>query len=355
MATWNESKQRWQASAGTGKDRRWFRGKTPDEAEAKKAEFLNGPAPLKPGSLEEFIETIWWPRTKAGCEDSTLAGYKQIVAAELPNFYHSQSGLLLVDIRLEQLQPWIERMRAERKLSPKRIRNVWTVLHGMLKLAHMMGRYPHQDFNLVVTPKITRRKDRRDLTVDRMMRIYAASAGMSIEGPIYSAVFLGLRRNEACGLKKSHVEFDGKTAIITIQDNRQKFGDKPKLKNRGEGEVRRLAVPAEVGRKLLSYGDHDGIYIFHDHHDKPINPDRITKDMPLVCAKAGVAATEFRELRAAAASNLRELGVDPFTIQDFLGHKSIDTTTLYQDRRDSGILKATRRLSSAYDARKGKA
>lgn len=333
---WDAANRRWEASIGSGKTRKWFRckieGETGRAVVVQKVEkYLHGPAPLRPGSLAEFVESVWWPRVKAGCTPATIKGYRFALKGHVSKFYSWQ----LADIRLEALQPWVSSMG----LSPKRVRNVFGVMAGILELAHKMGRYPHRDHKLVVLPEVVRER-KAGLELANVEKLLAVAKGTPMEGPIWAAAFLGLRRNEVCGLKKGHVE-KGK---ITVRHNRQTHGETEKLKSKPLGAERVLNVPDWMSDRMAAFGAHDGIYLFHDGKGRPIHPDAISKAMPALCTAAGIPALRFHDLRAAARSNLSALGVPDLVLMDILGHSSIETSLIYQDARAERMVEAFDRL-----------
>ena len=345
---WDSKNRRWEASIGSygqGRRRVWFRCKVEGEPGRqivlrKMKAALDGPdAPAK-GTLAEFVESTWWPRTKLKCEQSTIIGYKSILNTHFARWW----GYPLEAIRLNDLQGWVNQMDC----SPKRIRNIFGVMTAILELAAKVNRYPHQDHKLVILPTVTRRKDRSDLDHDLIAALLdaAQTKNKCLAGPIWAASFLGLRRNEVCGLKRGHVELTGDQAIIRIQDNRQKFGETQKLKSKAEGEQRVLTVPRVWGETLLSFAPSNGIYIFHDGEGKVINPDRISKGFKELAEIVGRPELTYHNLRSACASNLREAGVSPQVIADILGHSSVDMTTIYQDKRARELLDAFSRIAS---------
>lgn len=336
---WDDKNRRWEVSVGSGKNRTWFRSRIQGDdgrkiVELKRENYLHGPKPLRPGCLAEFIETVWWPRVKAGSTHETLRRYRYDVQRFLSPFFDMQ----LNDLRLDVLQAWVNGMDGK----PKTIRNRFGLMASILELARMMGKYLHHDHKLVVLPEIVR-VVRRDLTTGKVRALLAAAKGTEMEGPIWAAGYLGVRRNEACGLKRPHVTIDGAIARIGLQDNRQPHGESDKLKSKPRGEKRVLTVPAELAEKLLSFGSPDSLYLFN-YNGKPIHPDRITKQMPALCEAAGIEKMEFRELRAACRSNLKAAGVPEVDIMRILGHSNYKTSLMYQDERDDAQIDAFKRM-----------
>ena len=345
---WDSKNRRWEASSGSsgpGRRRVWHRCKVEGEAGRqivlrKMKDFLEGPTAPNKGSLAEFVETTWWPRTKLSCEQSTLTGYKSILKTHFGRWW----GYPLEAIKLNDLQDWVNQMTC----GPKRKKNIFGVMTAILELAAKVNRYPHQDHKLVILPKVTRRKTRADLDNELIASLLEAAKTKNkcLAGPIWAASFLGLRRNEVCGLKVGHVELKPGSAVITIQDNRQRHGEKKRLKSKAEGEPRVLTVPREWGETLLSFAPENAFYIFHDGEGKPIGPDRISKGFKELTEIVGRPTLTYHNLRSACASNLREAGVSPQVIADILGHSSVDMTTIYQDKRSRELLDAFSRIAS---------
>lgn len=338
---WDESNKRWECSLGSGKTRTWFRSKVqgPEGLEIvlnKRKAHVEGPAPLRPGSLAEFIEKVWWPRTKPKCTAETQRVYKITLGKHISPFY----GYLLDELRLEVLQPWVSSLEAH----PKTVRNIYGIMQGILELAHQTGRYACLDHKLVILPTVVKKK-RTGLEASNIAKLLEASKGTPLEGPIWAGGYLGLRRNEVCGLKVPHIALQGDGAIITVQDNRQAIGETNKLKSKPQGEARVLHVPRWMGEKLLSFREDGAIYLFHAD-GKPIHPKRITNNMAPICKKAGLPPMRFHDLRHACRSNLSAAGVPEVVIMSILGHTDYQASLGYQDERAERQRDAFSRLTN---------
>jgi integrase len=338
---WDESNKRWECSLGSGKTRTWFRSKVQGEAGRqivlnKREKHVTGPDPLRPGSLGEFIEAVWWPRTKPKCTLETQRVYKLTLEKHIYRF----SGYLLTEMRLEVLQPWVSSIEA----SPKTVRNIYGIMSGILELAHKTNRYPCLDHRLVVLPTVVKVK-RTGLEASNITKLVNASIGTPLEGPIWAAAYLGLRRNEVCGLKVPHIVVNKDGAVVTVQDNRQAHGETAKLKSKPEGQPRVLHIPKWMGEKLLSFKEEGSIYLFHAD-GKPIHPKRITNNMEAICKKAKIPIMRFHDLRHACRSNLSAAGVPEVVIMSILGHTDYQASLGYQDERAERQREAFGKLTS---------
>lgn len=330
---------------GSGKTRRWFRCRIEGEEGRlicleKKRKALEGPRGFRPGSLAEFIDQVWWPHTKKKTTTSTQNDYRSILKTWLRPFYHRTLNEIN---QVEQLQAFVDAIDR----SPKRVQNIWSVLESILNLASDLGRLKTKDYKVVLLPKPPARRIQQDMSYERVQKILAAAEGTDMYGPIWTAAWLGLRRNEICGLKRPHVKVLTDRAIITLQHNRQNHGEEPRLKSKRQHETRVLCVPRHWGEKILSFGPTDSLYIFQGKDGREIKPDRLTHGMEHVCRQAGVSHMAFKDLRTCLASEYEGTGARASSTMDTLGHSSIRTTTGYLDHRQDEQLAAFTRLESA--------
>ena len=354
---WDPINKRWEASLGSGRKRVWFRTKVAGEdgraiVEAKVKAFVDGPEGCRPGSLAEFLENVWWPIIKQDTTFRTQQTYTSIIDTH----FGGLEPVLLSELRLEVLQPWVASLATYTKTdkkgnvthhirSPKTIQSIVAVLTSVMELAHKSGRLPHRDHTLVRTPRLTR-KTPSSLDSGQIDALLAKCAGTALEGPIWAASYLGLRRGEVCGLKVGHVTIEDERTVIKLQDNRQTHGEESQLKSKAKGEVRTLVMHKSWGEKLLSFAPEGSVYIFCGDHGKPVHPNYLTKKMEHYCGQAKVPRVSFHSLRHSCASNLRAKGVKESVIQTILGHSSIDTTLIYMDGRADEQLLAFGRQAS---------
>lgn len=346
---WDEANKRWEASLGSGKSRRWLRSRVEGPigqqiVEGKLKAVLDGPDPLQPGSLAEFIEEVWWPmlKTPGKTTMATRKGYKRNLDLHIEPIQPMQ----LTQLGLQTLQAFADSLTAK-GLSGKSVHNVFGTLTSCLAYAHKAGRITNQDYRLVALPEILP-YEAQTLTASEIDRLLAAAAehAPECEGPIWAAAHLALRSNEVLGLKRSQIKLLADRAVISLQDNRQSHGEEAKLKGKKRGQVRKLTIPIEWGEKLLAFGDPDSLYLFN-YLGKPIAAGRASKAMPMLCEIAGVPRARFHDLRHSCATNLREKGVPETVIQRaILGHASMATTMRYLDDRSDEVLAAFARLTS---------
>lgn len=314
---------------------------------------MDGPQRPPEGTLARFVEDVWWPTVKASTSTRTHQSYKSIY----DNHFGEVDRLPIKEIRLPILQAWIDSKskyiaRIGRKgketevvktRSPKTVRTIYGVMTSMLNLASKTGDYPYRDHELVGLPDL----DPSEVAVPDVRQcraVLAAVAGTWAEGPAWGATMLGMRRGEALGAKRSHVELLESRAVVTLQDTLHEHGEEHKLKSKKKGVVRRLVLPREWGEKLLSFSPPTSIYLFTGEDGGPLKPSKITKEIPRACAAAGLPHFTFHSLRHACATNLMDAGVPEAKINEVLGHTTIRMTREYLAHHDDAMLDAFLRL-----------
>lgn len=170
-----------------------------------------------------------------------------------------------------------------------------------------------------VKPKVA--KGRLYLRPDEANRLITA-AGQRGRYPFRDKVLVrmtyrhGLRASEAVGMRWDAIDLDGGT----LQVARAKGGNTSNH-SLDRDELRDL-------RKLRKANT--GIYVFETERGGPLSVDALQ----YICREAGKLAglgdaIHPHQLRHAAGYTLINGGTDVRLVQDFLGHKSINSTTLY--------------------------
>jgi integrase len=128
----------------------------------------------------------------------------------------------------------------------------------------------------------------------------------------------GLRAKEACELEWSQVEF-GRSAALHVR--RAKNGKPGVHPIRGD-ELRMLTAL----RKAFP----ESGYVFTTERGTPFTPDAINRLVKTIGKRAKLALpVHFHMLRHSCGYKLANDGIDTRAIQDWLGHVSIQHTTVY--------------------------
>jgi integrase len=134
-------------------------------------------------------------------------------------------------------------------------------------------------------------------------------------------LYTGLRRSELLYLEWKDIDFDN--GLITVQ-SKPEFGFHPKsYKPRSIPMCRELRI-------LLLDMPQAGRFVFDDGHNRPLHhPDTYYRQLIRIYKKAGIQGANLHTLRHTFASHLIMKGVDPRTVQEYLGHSSLQITEKY--------------------------
>lgn len=343
MATWHEAKQVWVASRQIEGKRRFFRSRiSAEDADAQAASWPLAPGPVFEGeTFAAFVYGPWkanvWPDLKPKSRDKyngMLTSHILPVLGMTPLATIGLDEMLALkgSIRLRG------RKRPGKPCQPRTAASVLSLALSILRMARRAGKTSREDWALVKLPKFKKKKPRQELPASFTADLLGAASGTWMAGPIFAALFLGLRLGEACGLRWSAV--DRQAMTITIDVQRQRQTGKGTLEVPTKGERRVLYVDEGMLGWLAQLGNPRSVYVFTTPSGKPIRPDKVTQRMPALCTEAGVPRVTFHDLRSYAASNLAALGADLPVIMSILGHTKADVTMLYVNAQKERIRSA---------------
>jgi integrase len=127
------------------------------------------------------------------------------------------------------------------------------------------------------------------------------------------AVFTGMRKSEILGLKWQNIDIE--CGILYLLETKN-------------GERREVIINDTVKRTLIAVPKHPSSpYVFCEKDGKPYT--NVRKSFDAALRKCGIIDFRFHDLRHTFASQLVMSGVDLKTVQELLGHKSIEMTMRY--------------------------
>ena len=254
----------------------------------------------------------------------------------------------------------------DQDLSPGTIRQARSVLSRALRTAEIDGLVTRNSARLVDGVRQTN-KEGRTLTPDQARTLLSASVGHEYEALVPTLLSLGLRKGEALGLTWPDVDLDGDTPRLTVRRALKKDGrgglylDEPKTP-RSRRTIRLpgtlisvlQAQRARQAKQRLKFGAgwgghwlDEGI-VFTNSVGGPMDPDRVNRQVQLLCIDAGLGKWTPHELRHSAASLLLAQNVPLKTVSDMLGHSSIRVTAdTYGHLLDDARAEAATAMESA--------
>lgn len=282
---------------------------------------------FEPGTLADFIYSTYtrhvYPEIRATSRRRHDVNLRLHI---LPALGHLHLAEITADDILTLKESLTRQDKRNGELSPKSRREVLLLLRSVFNLAIKLGIVSKSPAHIVSLPIIPSKQTRSEPEPDFTERIFAQAHGHWMRGPLFAALFLGLRRGEVCGLKWSAI--DRRKLVLHVRE--QRHPDLPDGSTPKTDKTRELPITQGLLDHLDALGDQSSIYVFTDG-GKPILPNEVSKRVPRLCAKAGLEQRRFHDLRSFAASNLSALGVDAVTIMEILGHTELSTTRLYLD------------------------
>jgi integrase len=168
--------------------------------------------------------------------------------------------------------------------------------------------------------KSDRSRQVRFLTTDEI-KLVLNSGDEFMRRVILIFLYTGLRRSELVFLEWKDIDFDN--GLIYVQ-SKLEFGFHPK-----SYKPRSIPMCKEL-RTLLLDMPQAGRFVFDDGCNRPQHhPNTYYKELMKVYKKAGIEGANLHTLRHTFASHLIMKGVDPRTVQEYLGHSSIQVTEKY--------------------------
>ena len=168
--------------------------------------------------------------------------------------------------------------------------------------------------------KSDRSRQVRFLTREEI-HLIVSSADEFMKRVILILLSTGLRRSEFVYLEWKDVDFDN--GLICVQ-SKPEFGFHPK-----SYKPRSIPMCKELQTVLMDMPQ-AGRFVFDSGHNQPLHhPIYYYKELQKIYKKTGTEGANLHTLRHSFASHVIMKGVDPRTVQEYLGHSSIQVTEKY--------------------------
>jgi Site-specific recombinase XerD len=219
------------------------------------------------------------------------------------------SGKLLSEITPQM----VERYKADRikDVKPATVNRELACLKCMLNKAIEWGKASDNPVRKVKLFKENNKRIRY-LEKEEIRKLIANCPG-NLQPIVIAAVFTGMRKSEILTLQWKNINFD--LGIIYLLDTKN-------------GERREVLMNDTVKRALVAVPKHpDSSYVFCHKSGKPYY--NVRKSFDATLKKCDIIDFRFHDLRHTFASQLVMMGIDLKTIQELMGHKSIEMTLRY--------------------------
>ena len=267
---------------------------------------------------------------------TTVYGYQKIIDNHIRPILGS---VMLQNLTAMQVQQYMNR-KLQEGLSPNTIRKHHVLLNSAVGVAvkqDMLAKNVVQ----MVSPPPERPPQHHFYTPEQLQKLFALTAGRSMEPVVKLAGYLGMRRSEICGLKWEHVDLDEK--VIYICEARTAANGIAVDKGpKSPSSVRRLSFAGNedlcnlMGEMYRRYVQDRGRYgdLFNPHgyvvthsHGKPYAPDYLSGHFTQIIRQSGLPPCTLHGLRHSFASIANSQRVSMFSICKALGHSSTTITS----------------------------
>lgn len=246
-----------------------------------------------------------------GMADRTQEAYVDAVARLARHYRRSPDRL-----QAEEVQNYLLHLLRERHLSRSSVNQygcAYRFLYGTV-----LGMDGHA-FQIPLAPAPQRLPE--ILSREELARLFAAARHAKARTFLMVAYGTGLRLSELCHLRPEHIDSHADRMCIRV------------VQGKG-GKDRYVPLAPDMLRLLREWwrlGRPSG-WLFGGARDpqQPLDPTSAERWYRASCARAGITKHGgIHALRHAYATHLLEAGVDLYSLQQWLGHSHVSTTTRY--------------------------
>ena len=290
-----------------------------DTSRATVAEFLDQ-------WLRDYAETNTGPRTVEGYREK-IEGYIIPHIGNVP----------LIKLTPQHVQSLYGDMLG-RGLSPRTVLHAHRVLREALSHGVKWGLLMRNVCDSVDPPK-PQRKEMAALDAAGVERFLDAAFNSPYGAFYFLAIYTGLRRGEILGLRWSAVKLPARTLSVTETIQRVKGKGLVSLEPKTDRSRRLVSIPPDPvallsglkvkqreERGAFGLGWSESDYVFSHTDGRPFHPDSVSHAFADIIKKAGLPHLRLHDLRHTHATMMMEMGVNPKTVSERLGHASVVIT-----------------------------
>ena len=212
--------------------------------------------------------------------------------------------------------------------TPHRIKRLNNTLGAAFRRAKRWGwieRIPTRD---ATTPRISARTDTTPDGDDALRLVQLAATETDIAFAVYLGAVTGMRREEVCGLQWADLderagEIRIERAVTYTPTTGVQVG--PTKTDRSRRTISVDAGLFEVAATHRRNNPSERWVFTHDGYT-PWRPDFLSRRFRQLATRAGTPGVRFQDLRHFVVTKMIELGIDPRTVADYVGHSQVSFT-----------------------------
>jgi integrase len=268
---------------------------------------------------------------------STVQDYTIMLRRHFEPFFTAPRVSSVAKISDDDVRAYRNAKRRE-GLASKRISNHLAFLHGILRYAVKRKWATTNPVDAVERPRPSGADpDIRLLDMDELEALIAAALQDDLgvmEGVLYlTAAMTGLRQGELIALRWRDV--DRKAGVVRVRHSRTRgvLGTpKGRRSNRAVPMSDRLTAAVEGHFQQSAFQEDDALVFAHPQTGSPYDPSKMRSRFKAAVKRAGIRSdVRFHDLRHTFGTSMAGAGVPLRTIQEWLGHRSSQTTEIYAD------------------------
>lgn len=276
--------------------------------------------------LQEFHDTIWWPRCTAKLREITQESYH----CAWKNWIEPTLGTTdLNDITPRLLDAWL----AEKHVTP----NAWRVCKAMIRCAYKYELIDTDPCTRILNVPTRGTPTHVTLTKQEMITLMDGLKGTPVYSPVVCSCTMGLRREESCGLKWE--DFDWNASTVRIERGVQFInGREIYVDPKTHLSRRTLPLPQETIERLYSIRGEGRITgNLHVH--------QVATHLRTLCKQNNLPYVPMSNLRTSWCTLMINEGMPVSKVSRYMGHSDVETTMRWYTRTREDELKE---LTSAW-------
>lgn len=285
------------------------------------------------------------------------------------------TNIKLKDLTSKDIQDYYNKLFKNGK-SVNCIKNLHKLIAPAIRYAYDSNMIIKDFSRAIVLPKdneenkLNKTNDVKPFTLEEQQKFIEAIKGHDLEILFLTALNSGLRQGELLALTWNDIDFEDDTIQVSKTVKYISDVDKDGRKNchialqtpKSENSNRIVSIPTFLTKRLQQYQLHqrelklkmanlyeDNNLVFCSIYGKYLDSSNVRKRFKRILNKMGLQDRKFHDLRHTFATRLFELGEEPKTVQELLGHSNISTTLdIYTHVLEGMKKKAASKLNDLY-------
>jgi integrase len=319
-------------------------GITRTEAEKRLRELISNTTYVSPDERLSFAEVagryIDHLEHVMQRKPSTVRDYRGYVSKHLATYFGTKD---VARISPDEVAAYL-RVKTQQGLSSKTVSHHLVFAHGVFRFAVKRGFAPSNPVATVDRPRTSgANPDFRYLSGEQFEALLRAIPDDALGPTDYvmylTAAMTGLRQGELVALRWRDVDWPGSRIRVRRNYTGGQWGTpKSRRSSRAVPMADRVAAEMERHFQLSAFQGDDDLVMPHPHTGNPYDASKIRERFNAAMHNAGLGnlvglrnGITFHSLRHTYGTRMAAVGTPMRTLQEWMGHASVQTTEIYAD------------------------